>query len=143
MEMSVDKIYQPVRTEEHHQPLFIADVPAGFPSPAADYEQAPLDLNRYLVKNPPATFFVRAAGDSMTGAGIRCGDILVVDRSIEPADKKIVIAVVNGEFTVKRIRIGTGKIILEAENENYQSQQITADMEFEVWGVVTAVLHKL
>ena len=118
-------------------------VPAGFPSPAGDYEEQRLDLNSYLVSNPAATFFVRVAGDSMIGAGIHHGDLLVVDRSLEPRDKSVVIAVLNGELTVKRIRLRCGKIILEPENPDYASQEITADAAFEVWGVVTSVIHKL
>ena len=125
------------------QVLFEAAVPAGFPSPAADYEQDTLDLNELLVRNPPATFFVRVTGDSMTGAGIHHGDLLVVDRSFEPRDKSVVIAILNGELTVKRIRIKAGKITLEPENHNYSSRQVTPDTEFEVWGVVTSAIHKL
>lgn len=125
------------------QSLFEAYVPAGFPSPAGDYEEKKLDLNKYIVKNSAATFFVRASGDSMMDAGIYHGDLLVVDRSIEPKDKNVVIAVVNGDFTVKRIRMRKGKISLEAENKNYEPTEIKKDMEFEVWGVVTNVIHKL
>lgn len=125
------------------QPLFEGKVPAGFPSPAADYEEDKLDLNRYLIKNPAATFFVRVSGDSMEGAGIHHGDLLVVDRSIEPRDKSIVIAVINGELTVKRIKIKGKKVALEPENKNYPVQEIAEDTEFEVWGVVTNVIHQL
>lgn len=126
----------------------MAKVPAGFPSPAADYEEDKLDLNKHLIRNPAATFFVRVAGDSMVKAGIHDGDLLVVDRSIKPRDKNVVIAVVNGELTVKRIRISKNKrlslkLTLEAENENYRSQEINEEMEFEVWGVVTNVIHAL
>jgi len=124
-------------------PIFEAKVPAGFPSPAADYEENKLDLNRHLIKNPAATYFVRVSGDSMVGASIHHGDLLVVDRSIEPKDKNVVIAVLNGELTVKRIRIRKGKITLEAENKNYPAKEINEDMEFEVWGVVTNVVHQL
>ena len=123
--------------------LFEAVVPAGFPSPAADYEQDQLDLNRHLVKNPVATFFVRVTGDSMIGAGIHHGDLLVVDRSLEPRDKNVVIAVVDGELTVKRIRIHQRKIILVPENHNYLAQEISEETKFEVWGVVTNVIHPL
>lgn len=124
-------------------PLFLERVSAGFPSPAADYEEGRLDLNRYLIKNPPATFFVRVAGDSMIGAGIHPGDLLVVDRSLEPRDKNVVIAALNGELTVKRIRIRRKKIYLEAENEIYASREVSAEADFEVWGVVTNVIHPL
>jgi DNA polymerase V len=118
-------------------------VPAGFPSPAADYEEDKLDLNKHLIRHPAATFFVRSIGDSMLGAGIHCGDLLVVDRSLEPRDRSVVIAAVNGELTVKRIRIRKKKITLEPENESYRVQKINENMEFEIWGVVTSVIHEL
>jgi DNA polymerase V len=136
-------IHTPDLTGSSQQVFFDAAVPAGFPSPAADYEQDKLDLNKHLVSNPAATFFVKVAGDSMIGAGIHHGDLLVVDRSLEPRDKSVVIAVLNGELTVKRIRIKNKKIVLEPENHNYSAQEITPDTEFEVWGVVTSVIHKL
>jgi len=136
-------IYMPDLSTKYRQPLFEAVVSAGFPSPAADYEEDKLDLNRYLIKNPAATFFVRVTGYSMMGAGIYSGDLLVVDRSLEPRDKSVVIAVIDGELTVKRIRIGKKKITLEPENENYSVQQITEDTDFQVWGVVTNVIHAL
>jgi DNA polymerase V len=82
--------------------LFIVTVPAGFPSPAEDYAEGPLDLNRYLIHHPAATFFVRVKGDSMIGAGIFCGDLLIVDRALMPNHGNVVIAVVNGDLTVKR-----------------------------------------
>jgi DNA polymerase V len=143
METKVEIVYKPDRSTKRRQPIFIATVPAGFPSPAADYEEGKLDLNRHLIKNPAATFFVTVAGDSMLKAGIHSGDLLVVDRSIEPRDKNVVIAVVDGELTVKRIRIRRNKVILEAENDGYRSREIDEQMEFEVWGVVTNVIHAL
>jgi DNA polymerase V len=118
-------------------------VAAGFPSPAEDYLEGKLDLNKHLIKHPAATFFVRVTGDSMIAAGIHPGDILIVDRSIEPADKKVVIAVIEGEMTVKRIRMTDGKIVLVPENENYKPLQIEAEMNFKIWGVVTNVIHPL
>ena len=143
METKVEIVYKPDRSTKRRQPIFIATVPAGFPSPAADYEEGKLDLNRHLIRNPAATFFVRVTGDSMLKAGIHGGDLLVVDRSIEPRDKSVVIAVVNGELTVKRIRIRRNKVTLVAENDAYRSQEIDEKMEFEVWGVVTNVIHAL
>ena len=143
METKAKIIYRPDSSTSRKQPLFEATVPAGFPSPAADYGQERLDLNRHLVKNPAATFFVRVTGDSMVDAGIHHEDLLVVDRSIEPKDKNVVIAVINGELTVKRIRIRKRKITLVPENKEYDSQEITKDSEFEVWGVVTSVIHRL
>lgn len=143
METKVEIVYKPDRSTKRRQSIFMATVPAGFPSPAADYEEGKLDLNRHLIRNPAATFFVRVTGDSMVKAGIHNGDLLVVDRSIEPRDKNVVIAVVNGELTVKRIRIRKNRLTLEAENEAYQSQEINDEIEFEVWGVVTNVIHAL
>jgi len=143
MKTVVEIIYKPDSSTRYKQQLFKSGVSAGFPSPAADYEEGKLDLNKHLIRNPAATFFVRVNGDSMIGAGIHTGDLLVVDRSLEPADKSVVIAVVDGELTVKRIRIRKGKITLEPENENYPAQQITECVEFEVWGIVTNVIHAL
>ncbi len=143
METKVEIVYKPNRSTKRRQPIFMATVPAGFPSPAADYEEGKLDLNKHLIKNSTATFFVRVTGDSMVKAGIHDGDLLVVDRSIEPRDKNVVIAVVNGELTVKRIRIRKNRLTLEAENEAYQSQEINDGIEFEVWGIVTNVIHSL
>jgi DNA polymerase V len=143
MNSNTRTVYAADLSTEHHQPLFESRVPAGFPSPAADYEEDRLDLNRYLIRHPAATFFVRAVGDSMIGAGIHCGDLLIVDRSLEPKDKSVVIAAIDGELTVKRIRIEKKKVALEPENESYSVRQITEDADFQVWGVVTNVIHAL
>ena len=124
-------------------PLYLTPVVAGFPSPAEDYIEGKLDLNKYLIKHPAATFFVRVSGDSMIGAGIHPGDILIVDRALEPADKKIVIAVINGELTVKRIRITGEKVTLVPENKNYEPIRVEEEMDFEIWGIVTNVIHPL
>jgi DNA polymerase V len=124
-------------------PLAESRVPAGFPSPADDYIARRLDLNEHLIRHPAATFFVRVAGDSMTGAGINDGDILVVDRSLEPADGKVVIAVVDGELVVKRLRRRGDDWLLLAESEGYPPIRAGEDGEFEVWGVVTSVIHSL
>ncbi len=143
MKTKAEVIYMPDLSTKYRQSLFEAKVSAGFPSPAADYEEDKLDLNKYLIKHPAATFFVRVTGDSMMGAGIHSDDLLVVDRSLEPKDKSVVIAVIDGELTVKRIRIGNKKITLQPENENYSVRQITEDTDFQVWGVVTNVIHAL
>jgi len=124
-------------------PLYMSTIEAGFPSPAEDYIEGTLDLNRHLVKHPAATFFVRVSGDSMINAGIHPEDILIVDRSLEPVDKKIVIAVIDGELTVKRLRYRNGHVFLEPENEAYQPISITEDKAFEIWGIVTNVIHKV
>lgn len=122
-------------------PLFIVPVKAGFPSPAEDYLEENLDLNEYLIKHPAATFFVRVDGDSMKGAGIHRGDILIVDRALEASNGKIVVAIINGEFTVKRIRIEKEKILLEPENPRYVPIEVQPESDFEVWGIVTFVIH--
>lgn len=124
--------------------LYGAKVSAGFPSPAGDVMEGKLDLNEHLIKNPPATFFVRVIGDSMIGAGIYPDDLLVVDRSIDPKSGKIVIAVVDGELTVKRLMLGGrgNNVFLVPENPAYRTITITEDMSFHVWGVVTYVIHQ-
>lgn len=139
----IKAIHNPETSKECERPLFMVPVSAGFPSPADDYVEGSLDLNKHLVKHPAATFFVRVAGDSMINAGVHPGDILIVDRSLEPVDKKVVIAIVNGELTVKRIRLKHDGIFLVAENDNYEPVKIDKEMEFEVWGVVTSVIHAL
>ncbi|MBO7088855.1 MAG: translesion error-prone DNA polymerase V autoproteolytic subunit [Lentisphaeria bacterium] len=123
-------------------PLMESPVAAGFPSPAEQYAETPLDLNELLVHNPPATYFVRASGDSMTGAGIRSGDILVVDRSLDAADGSIVIANVDGEFTVKFFRNGPDGVRLEPANPRYRAITFREGMEFRLFGVVTAMIHQ-
>ncbi|MBW1794943.1 MAG: translesion error-prone DNA polymerase V autoproteolytic subunit [Deltaproteobacteria bacterium] len=105
MVTKIEAIFYPDRTTQCERPLFMVPVAAGFPSPAEDYIEGKLDLNKHLIKHPAATFFVRVTGDSMVDAGIHPGDILIVDRAIEPADKKVVIAIIDGELTVKRIRM--------------------------------------
>ena len=125
------------------RPLFSCGVTAGFPSPAEDYIDQRLDLNELLIKNPAATFFVRVAGDSMTGAGINHDDILIVDRSLEPVSGKIVIAVINGELTVKKLLIEEQRCLLVAENSDYAPLEICPETGCEIWGVVTSVIHPL
>ena len=124
-------------------PLFVAKISAGFPSPADDYIDKKLDLNELLIKHPSATFFVRVSGDSMINAGINSGDILIVDRALEPADSRIVIAVLNGELTVKRMRKTGDKIYLIPENPAYEPIEVIPEMQFEIWGVVCYVIHQV
>ncbi len=118
-------------------------VNAGFPSPAQDYAEPPLDLNQLLVQHPAATFFVRVNGDSMQDAGIFSGDILVVDKSLQAVDGHIIVAVLEGNFTVKRLQMRDGHCRLLPDNPRYRPVEITPEMDFEVWGVVTYVLHKV
>ena len=121
---------------------FYSGVSAGFPSPADDYLEEHLDVGNYLVKNPCATFFVRVQGDSMIDASIHPGDILVVDRSLPATHGSIIIAVLNGEFTVKRLHKRGGVVRLMPENSNYPPLTIRDGDEFKVWGIVAHVLHR-
>lgn len=124
-------------------PLFSATVSAGFPSPADDYIDRRLDLHELVVRHPAATFFVRVAGSSMTGAGIHDGDVLVVDRSLEPAHNRVVVAALDGELTVKRLRRKNGRAWLVPENDAYPAVELDGQQEVQVWGVVTHVVHAL
>lgn len=124
-------------------PLYGETVPAGFPSPASDYVRDRLDLNQLLVRHPEATFFVQAKGHSMLGAGIHDGDKLVVDRALQPRHGHVVIAVVDGEFTVKRLYQQGGVCKLRAENPEYPDIVPRDGQSFEIFGVVTSVIHPL
>ena len=124
------------------RPLFLSSVPAGFPSPAEDYVEGSLDLNEHLILHKEATFFVRVRGDSMAGAGIRNGDLLVVDRAREAGDGDIVIAVVDGELTVKRLYRRGGHLRLLPENPCYHPIEFKEGQELVVWGVVTSFIHR-
>jgi DNA polymerase V len=136
-------VYEPDLRTRWRIPLYLQPVSAGFPSPADDYLEGRVDLNRYLIKHPAATFFVRVTGDSMIAAGIHPGDLLVVDRAIPPTSGRIVIAVIHGELTVKRIRYQGDRLYLVPENPKYSMISIDPDMELHVWGVVTNVIHPL
>ena len=124
------------------QPL-LTPIPAGWPSPAEDYVEDSLDLHRLVVRNPAATFFLRVVGDSMLGAGIHNGDLLIVDRSLSPTTGKVVVAVVDGELTVKRLLKRQGKMLLCPENPDYPEIDLEAREETTIWGVVSHVLHQL
>lgn len=121
-------------------PLFLESVQAGFPSPADDHIEKMLDLNEYLIKHPNSTFFVRVTGDSMIDSGINTGDILIVDKSLEPKSGKIIIAALDGELTVKRFENIKNKTYLMPENKNYEPIEVTEENEFFVWGVVVNVI---
>lgn len=128
-------------------PLATVRIPCGtgFPSPADDYLEERLDLNKHLIKHPAATFYARAEGDSMTGAGIYPGDILIVDKAIDEVKDRVIVAWLNGEFLVKRYYIDNrlGKIYLIADNPKFLPFEITPEMDFMIWGVVTYNIHKL
>lgn len=124
-------------------PFYQSNVSAGFPSPAEDFMELDLNLQEYLVQHPSATFCVKVTGDSMQNAGIFSGDVMVVDRALEPKNKTIVLAVLDGEFTVKRIHQKGDLLFLNPENDNFKPIEITQEMNFKVWGVVTHIIHKV
>jgi DNA polymerase V len=124
-------------------PLYSHSVSAGFPSPADDYIEDRLDLNELLINNKPATFFLRVKGDSMLNAGIHQGDIIVVDRSLRPTHRSIVVAVVDGELTVKRLITRNGVAELHAENAKYAPICLQEGQELVIWGVVTSSVHQV
>lgn len=138
---SLVQVYRPHVAIPCACPLFLVPVSAGFPSPADDYLEGPLDLNAHLITHPAATFFVRVTGDSMIGAGIHTGDLLVVDRALAPTERRVVIAVVNGELTVKRLVYRHGQLVLVPENSAYEPLRITPETDCAIWGVVTHVIH--
>jgi DNA polymerase V len=121
--------------------LYASGVSCGFPSPAEDYVETPLDLNELLIKKPAATFFVRAKGDSMEGAGIFDGDLLIIDRSIQPMSGHIVLAVLGGDFALKRFHQARGQVWLRPENSKYQPIEVTTESDFTIWGVLTHSIH--
>lgn len=122
-------------------PLFGARIPAGFPSPADDDLEGTLDLNEQLIRHPAATFFLRVQGDSMTGAGIHDGDLLVVDRAREAKSGSIVVAAVDGELTLKRLKLAGGRVWLVAEHPDYAPLEIQGETGLVIWGVVAHVVH--
>lgn len=123
---------------------FIPDgVSAGFPSPAADFLENNIDLNKELSENPLATFYIKVKGNSMIDAGINDKDVLVVDRSLEPQNNKIAICYIDGEFTVKRILLEKNCLYLMPENENYSPIKVTEENELIIWGIVTYVIKKM
>ena len=126
----------------HETRLLSHRISAGFPSPAADYAEEGLDLNHYLVQNKPATFMFTVQGDSMMGAGICDGDKVVVDKALKPKHKDIVVAVVDSEYTIKRLYQLRGRIELQPENPSYQPVTFNEGSELQIWGVVVGVVRK-
>ena len=126
----------------------LPEIKAGFPSPAQDYVENGIDLNRELVKNPSSTFFGRARGNSMEGAGIFDGDLLIIDKSMEPREGAIAVCFIDGEFTLKRIHFEkhNGQVTaiwLQPENEQFTPIKVTQDNQFIIWGVVTYTIKKM
>lgn len=139
----VEQIVEFIRRKADVYPFYPNKCQAGFPSCIEDMPAEDLDLAGFLIKNPCATFFVRATGESMTGAGIFADDVLVVDRSSEPENNDIVIAVINNEFTVKRLAKKDNKVELLSENPDYPSISIPEGTELQIWGVVKFAIHSV
>ncbi|UYW01238.1 translesion error-prone DNA polymerase V autoproteolytic subunit [Flavobacterium agricola] len=123
--------------------FFEGGIKAGFPSPAADFEGTKISLDELVIKNKTTTFYAKASGNSMINAGINDGDILVIDKSLEPRDNKIAVCFIDGEFTVKRIKTGADCLYLVPENPMYKTIKVTPDNEFVIWGLVTHVVKAL
>ena len=123
--------------------LINVGISAGFPSPAGDFKQERICLDKELIKNKEATFFARVSGESMINAGLEDGDLIVIDRSIEPTNNKIAVCFIDGEFTVKRLLVKKNKIWLKPENTNYKAIEVNDDNELIIWGIVTNVIKKL
>jgi len=137
------EIYKSKTGKKIKLPLYEFPVSAGFPSPADDYIDKHIDLNEYIIKHPSATFFVRVKGNSMENSGITDGDLVVVDRALVPSDNTIVVALLDGEFTLKRVKVRERELYLVPENPNFESIKITEDMDFQVWGVVTYCIKEI
>ena len=123
--------------------LINAGISAGFPSPAGDFKQERISLDKELIKNKEATFFARVSGESMINAGLEDGDLIVIDRSLEPTNNKIAVCFIDGEFTVKRLHVKKNKIWLKPENTNYKAIEVKENNELIIWGIVTNVIKKL
>lgn len=124
-------------------PFFDMGISAGFPSPADDFKEQRLSLDKELIKNKEATFFARVSGQSMIGAGLDDNDLLVIDRSLEPSHNSIAVCFLDGEFTVKRLKVEGDIIWLQPENPNYLPIKVTKDNDFIIWGIVTNVIKKV
>lgn len=123
--------------------FFDTGISAGFPSPAEDFKEQRLSLDKELIKNKEATFFARVSGQSMIGAGLDDNDLLVIDKSLEPANNKIAVCFLDGEFTVKRLKVDSEGVWLQPENPNYPIIKVTTENDFVIWGIVTNVIKKV
>jgi DNA polymerase V len=135
--------FRPDFESEVQIPYITEGVSAGFPSPAADFMETNIDLNKELSENPLATFYIKVKGNSMIDAGINDKDVLVVDRSLEPQNNKIAICCIDGEFTVKRIQVEKDCLYLMPENSNYEPIKVTEENQLIIWGMVTYVIKKV
>lgn len=132
------------KTSNSNGAIFIdTGISAGFPSPADDFKETRISLDEELITNKEATFFAKVNGQSMIGAGLDDNDLLIIDRSLEPENNKIAICFLDGEFTVKRLKVKNGEVWLQPENPNYPIIKITEENDFVIWGIVTSVIKKV
>jgi len=136
-------IYKPDTINSSGAHFFDAGISAGFPSPAEDFKEQRLSLDQELIKNKEDTFFAKVSGQSMIGAGLNDKDLLVIDRSLEPENNKIAVCFLDGEFTVKRLRVSNNEVWLQPENPDYPIIKITEENNFVIWGIVTNVIKKV
>ena len=136
------KVYKADITSHAELPYVEGGIQAGFPSPAQDFINETIDLNKELINHPAATFYGRVVGDSMIKEGIEGGDVLIIDRSLEPHNKDLVVCCIDGEFTLKRIQVESNKVWLIPSNELFDPILVTQDNQFSIWGVVTYVIKK-
>ena len=137
------EFYTPDETQSLDIVLAQTGISAGFPSPADDFRDNKISLDRVLVKNKEATFYAKVSGQSMIGAGLDDGDLLVVDKSLEPQHNKIAVCFIDGEFTVKRLQVNKEGVYLLPANPAYEPIQVTEDNTFQIWGIVTHVIKKI
>ncbi|MBP0902744.1 LexA family protein [Mariniflexile gromovii] len=135
--------FTPAESDSLGALFYDAGISAGFPSPAEDFKEQRLSLDKELIKNKEATFFARVSGQSMIDAGLDDSDLLVIDRSLEPANNKIAVCFLDGEFTVKRLKVDKEGVWLQPENPNYPIIKITNENDFVIWGIVTNVIKKV
>lgn len=135
-------IYTAIVNTTLERPMLPFGISAGFPSPALDFTEVSIDLNKQLIDHPSATFYGRVQGESMKNAGINDGDLLIIDKSITPEHGKIAVCYLNGEFTLKRICLKNGELWLMPENEAYTPIKVEEMNDFTVWGIVTYVIKK-
>ena len=134
---------KPKKKDSLGQWLVEQGVSAGFPSPADDFKEIRISLDKELVKNSESTFYARVSGNSMEGANLSNGDLIVIDRSISAENNKIAVCLLDGEFTVKRIKVKKSKVYLKAENKNYDDIEINNENDFKIWGIVTYVIKSV
>ena len=143
MEIQKLTFFHPDQNQQKSLHLAQEKISAGFPSPADDFKELRISIDQEVVRNEEATFYARVSGESMQGAGLDDGDLLVIDRSIEPKNGKIAVCCIDGEFTVKRLKVVEDGVFLIPENPKYQPIKVTEENELIVWGIVTYVVKKV